>query len=194
MTDKRYTGLILAGGRGSRAGGADKGLVQHAGRALVEYSIDALGPYCDPIYINCNRNHERYAQYGLPLISDRDDSFPGPLRALADLLPQLPEQDLITLPCDTPGISYEHIQRMIEASQQAPDRWIYIASGGRDHPLHAVIPTTLITKLVDFIRSTGETRIMRALTHFPHRKLELEEIAALNLNRPGGEPTESGKG
>lgn len=183
-----YTGLILAGGRGSRAGGADKGLVHYDGRALIEYSIDALRPFCDPIYINCNRNRASYARYGLPLIADLNDSFPGPLQALADLLPQLPGKDLITLPCDTPGIDATHIQRLIDAGRKAPDRWIYLASGGRDHPLHALLPATLIPQLIDFVAATGETRLMRALAQFPHIKLELDQELTLNLNRPGSGP------
>ncbi|GGC03760.1 molybdenum cofactor guanylyltransferase [Marinobacterium zhoushanense] len=183
---QQYIGLILAGGRGTRAGGADKGLLQYEGRALIEYSIDALHPFCDPIFINCNRSQEQYAQYGLPLIGDPDDSFPGPLRALAQLLPSLPAGNLITLPCDTPGITEQHIQQLIDASRQQPGAWVYISAGGRDHPLHALLPAELIPALIEHVNATGEVRLMRALAHFPHVSVELAEDPALNLNRPQG--------
>jgi len=184
---RHYTGLILAGGRGSRAGGADKGLLPFQGRAMIEYSIEALSPFCHPIFINCNRNHTRYAQYGLPLISDPDDSFPGPLRALVQLLPSLPAGDLITLPCDTPGVHAEHIRRLVDAARQAPGSWVYATAGGRDHPLHALLPAALIPKLIEWVESTGEARLMRALDHFPNVRVELDDALELNLNRPDPE-------
>nr|WP_246589615.1 NTP transferase domain-containing protein [Marinobacterium ramblicola] len=177
--------MILAGGRGTRAGGADKGLIQYEGRALIEYSIDALRPFCDPIFINCNRNRDLYAQYGLPLVSDPDDSFPGPLRALAQLLPSLPTGHLITLPCDSPGISAQHIQQLVDANRQQPGKWIYATAGDRDHPLHAILPAELIPELITHVNTTGEVRLMRALAHFPHMSVEFEGDPMLNMNRPG---------
>ncbi|KEA64532.1 Molybdopterin-guanine dinucleotide biosynthesis protein MobA [Marinobacterium lacunae] len=181
---KHYAGLILAGGRGTRAGGEDKGLLEYQGRALVEFSIQALQPFCDPLFINCNRNQDRYARYGLPLLSDPDDSHPGPLRALAQLLPHLPDKDLITLPCDTPGVRSEHIQQLIDGSRSQPGHWIYAAAAGRDHPLHAILPASLIPELTALVADTGETRLMRALAQLPSVRVDIDDAFDLNLNRP----------
>jgi len=181
-----YTGLILAGGRGTRAGGIDKGLAPFAGQPLVEYSIAALSPFCQHLYINCNRSHDRYRRYGLELISDPQGDFPGPLKALGALLPLLPGQRFLLLPCDTPGVCPEHIRRLIHAAETYPDHWIYLRAAGRDHPLHACLPAALVSQLQAFIQHTGEARLMRALAALPSLGIELEDSPQLNLNRPTG--------
>ncbi len=180
---KNYTGLVLAGGRGRRTGGEDKGLIDYQGQPLVSYSLNALQPHCHQIYINCNRNRDSYARFGYPLISDPDDSFPGPLRALAGLLPELPEEDLLILPCDTPGVSQEHLQTLIDVSLNYPGHWVFLRADGRDHPLHALLPQALKAPLLDFIHQSGEQRLMRAIDALPHVAVELSDSLLLNLNR-----------
>lgn len=178
-----YTGLILAGGRGRRAGGIDKGLACFEGRPLVEYSIAALTPLCQRLYINCNRSHGEYRRYGLPLISDPRDDFPGPLKALAELLPQLPGDRFLLLPCDSPGIREEHLRLLITAARAQPEHWVYLRAGGRDHPLHACLPAALGGELSALVRRTGEARLMKALAQLPSLGVELEGNPQLNLNR-----------
>ncbi|WP_432696811.1 NTP transferase domain-containing protein [Marinobacterium sp. YM272] len=182
-TQNELTGLVLAGGRGRRTGGQDKGLIDFEGRPLVSYSLAALEPLCHRIYINCNRNHDAYAAFGYPLISDPDDSFPGPLRALGELLPQLPDEDLIILPCDSPGIGQTQLETLVEISQTYPDHWVYLRADGRDHPLHALLPRSLRQPLLTFIRESGEQRLMRAIDALPHVAVELADAPLLNLNR-----------
>ena len=76
------TGLIYAGGRATRMGGVDKGLELFRGRPLIEAVIDRLKPQCVSIVISANRNLERYAAWGYPVVRDLDDAFAGPLAAL----------------------------------------------------------------------------------------------------------------
>lgn len=64
------TGLILAGGQGSRMGGVDKGLEPLQGRPLIEHAIARLAPQVGTILISANRNADRYAQYGFPVVGD----------------------------------------------------------------------------------------------------------------------------
>ncbi|TCK05932.1 molybdenum cofactor guanylyltransferase [Marinobacterium mangrovicola] len=180
---KNYTGLVLAGGRGRRMGGQDKGLINHDGQPLVSYSLQALQPHCQQIYINCNRNQAAYAAFGFPLISDPDDSFPGPLKALAALLPNLPENDLLILPCDTPEIGPAQMQTLIDVSTSYPGHWVYLRADGRDHPLHALLPQSIKPLLLEFIHQSGEQRLMRAIDALPHVAVELTDSLLLNLNR-----------
>ncbi len=175
------TGLILSGGRGLRVGGADKGLLPYRGRPRVEYSIDALSPHCDRLYLNCNRNPGLYSIFGLPLLSEPQHDFPGPLVALAQLLPELPGSRFLILPCDTPGIRTEHIALLLDAAQKYPEHWIYLSSGGREHPLHALIPAALVPELVQRVEA-GETRMMRVLQEMASIELALKGDVLLNLN------------
>ncbi|GAA0690911.1 molybdenum cofactor guanylyltransferase MobA [Marinobacterium maritimum] len=175
------TGLILSGGSGRRVGGADKGLLPYQGRPRVEYSIDALRPHCDRLYLNCNRNPGLYSMFGLPLLSDPQHDFPGPLVALAQLLPELPGNRFLILPCDTPGIRPEHIALLLDAANVYPGHWIYLSAYGREHPLHALIPATLVPELVRLVE-TGEARMMRVLRDMPSVGVELKEDVLLNMN------------
>src|SRR3974390_418370 len=89
MTIERnsITGLILAGGRGSRMGGVDKGLQTPHRTTLVKHAIDRLSPQVDRLLINANRNLDIYAGFGLPVCPDAETSFAGPLAGmLAGLL------------------------------------------------------------------------------------------------------------
>ncbi|GAA0792149.1 molybdenum cofactor guanylyltransferase [Marinobacterium sediminicola] len=175
------TGLILSGGRGTRVGGADKGLLPWQGRPRVEYSIDALRPYCDQLYLNCSRNPGLYSLYGLPLLTELKHDFPGPLTTLARWLPELPGDAFLILPCDTPGIRPEHIEQLLHAGRQHPEHWLYLTSEGRKHPLHSLIPVARVPQLVKGVES-GESRMMRMLQRMDSLEVPLKENAVLNMN------------
>ena len=70
IAPEQITGLILAGGRGSRMGGADKGLQNHRGLPLAMHALLRLQPQVGPLMINANRNLDRYGQYGFPVMAD----------------------------------------------------------------------------------------------------------------------------
>jgi len=76
------TGIVLAGGRGRRMGGVDKGLVDFAGRPLVAHVIERFAPQVGAIVINANQNVERYAAFGAPVVRDAIGGFAGPLAGL----------------------------------------------------------------------------------------------------------------
>ncbi len=175
------TGLVLSGGRGERVDGADKGLLPYEGRPRVEYSIDALKPHCDHLYLNCNRNEDQYERFGLPLLSEPAPDFPGALVALSQLLPELPGDQFLILPCDTPGILPEHIKLLLDASEQYPEHWIYFISDGREHPLHAFIPAVLVPQVVRRVNE-GERQMMRVIQQIKSVGIKLRQDVLLNLN------------
>jgi molybdopterin-guanine dinucleotide biosynthesis protein A len=79
LTKQDVTAVILAGGKGRRMDGKDKGLVELANRPLIEYVITAIKPQVGSIILNANRNQQQYAVYGYPVITDALDDFQGPL-------------------------------------------------------------------------------------------------------------------
>ena len=109
---EEITGLILAGGRGSRMGGADKGLVPFAGTALVEHVIAALKPQCARLMLSVNRNEETYARYGLPMVTDGNQNFSGPLAGIAAALEKTTTDYLVVAPCDSPFLSSDYVARL----------------------------------------------------------------------------------
>ena len=76
-------GIVLAGGAGSRVGGADKGLLPLGGRPLVEHVLERLRPQCDRLLIVANRNLDDYARYA-PVLHDDNEGHAGPLAGLVD--------------------------------------------------------------------------------------------------------------
>ena len=178
-------GIILAGGQGRRADHQDKGLIEYQGKALVDYSLAAISAVCNAVYISCNRNIETYAQRGFPTLSDITPDYPGPLHALGEALERIahqhPQQDCLILPCDTPGISAELLQSLLNARKEYPEHWLYFHQGERDHPLHALIPASLFITIID-AKNRGEKRIMKVMFNQPHHAIPVDEQIKLNMN------------
>lgn len=96
------TGLILAGGRGTRMGSLDKGLQHFQGQPLFLHAARRLAPQVGTILVNANRHFEAYAQAGFPVIPDDPVTFSGPLAGFAAGLRQCRTPYMATVPCDSP--------------------------------------------------------------------------------------------
>lgn len=106
------TGLVLAGGRGSRMGGVDKGLQMLDGVPLVQHALHRLAPQVGSLMINANRNLETYARFGLPVWPDADGDFAGPLAGFVAGLSHCATEWLVTVPCDTPRFPLDLVERL----------------------------------------------------------------------------------
>jgi molybdopterin-guanine dinucleotide biosynthesis protein A len=98
----RITGLVLAGGLARRMGGQDKGFVELAGQPMVVHVLSRLAPQVGPILISANRNPERYAEFGRPVLGDDVAGFLGPLAGVLTGLRACTTEFLLTAPCDAP--------------------------------------------------------------------------------------------
>lgn len=112
ITRDKVTGLVLAGGRGSRMGGVDKGLQTLNGEPLVQHVLRRLAPQVGPLVINANRNLDIYGQFGVPVWPDADSDFPGPLAGFLAGLAHCETDWLMTVPCDTPRFPLDLVERM----------------------------------------------------------------------------------
>jgi molybdenum cofactor guanylyltransferase len=148
-------GVILAGGRARRFGGIDKGLVEVAGRPMVEWIVDALRPQVDVLLINANRNEERYHATGLRVIGDVLPDFQGPLAGLAAAMAQAPRSGaILTVPCDSPLPPPMLAARL--AAALAPDAELAVAHDGeRLQLVHALVPVALGDSLAAFLTEGG---------------------------------------
>ena len=75
----RVTGVVLAGGQGSRMGGVDKGLQPFRGKPMAAHAIERLAPQVDELLVNANRNPQAYEQFGHRVIADEIEGYAGPL-------------------------------------------------------------------------------------------------------------------
>ena len=160
--------LLLAGGRGQRMGGRDKGWVNWQGRALIEHVHAVARPLTDDLIISCNRNQARYAALADQLISDPVADFPGPLIGIIEALRVARHPWLLVLPCDAPLVDRELLQQL---HGQAGARPVMLRRDGYWEPLFSLIPTTLLPALQAQWQA-GQRSPQRALLE--HQPLALE--------------------
>lgn len=153
MTGKRLniTGLVLAGGQGSRMGGRDKGLVSYRGKALVDHVIERVAPQVDELLISANRNLDDYAQRGYRVLTDTLPDFPGPLAGVLAGLQASSHEWVLVVPCDMPHLPGNLVERLVAASQ---DFAIVVADDGmRTHPSVMLMHARLQGALADYLAS-----------------------------------------
>jgi len=139
--------LILAGGRGQRMGGEDKGLLQWQGRPLVSYAAALARPFSDDLIISCNRNADVYAGFADRLVQDDSTDFPGPLAGIRAGLAVARHTHLLVLPCDAPRLDADLLEHLLHASAAAPDVVHMLRSGTQWEPLFSIIPLALRTRI-----------------------------------------------
>src|SRR5688572_7646873 len=109
------TGVVLAGGQGSRMGGVDKGLQLFRGKPMVAHVLERLVPQVDEILVNANRNPEAYAHFGHRVIADEIEGFAGPLAGFERGLAHAAGRYVVTAPCDSPFLPTELVVRLRKA-------------------------------------------------------------------------------
>ena len=109
------TGLILAGGRGSRMGHVDKGLQRFRNSTMVAHVLRRLAPQVKRVAINANQNLDAYGVFGAPVWPDDLAGFEGPLAGLETGLRRCTTDFLVTVPCDSPFLPADLVTRLHEA-------------------------------------------------------------------------------
>jgi molybdopterin-guanine dinucleotide biosynthesis protein A len=159
MIDKEdITGLILAGGRGSRMGGVDKGLQPHLGMPLALH----VAPQVGEVMVNANRNLAAYESMGAPVWPDALPDQPGPLAGFLTGLERCATPFLATVPCDSPRFPEDLVARLAERLD-ADDAELAMAAtheGGelRLQPVFCLMRATVLESLVRFT-TAGQRKI-----------------------------------
>ena len=155
MPVKDVTAVILAGGRSQRMGGEDKGLVELAGKAMVGHVIERIRPQAGGVIINANRNLERYQAFGYPVISDDIGDYSGPLAGMASAMRLADSDYLATVPCDSPLIPGDLVQRLYEALIRDGADISVAHDGVRLQPVCALLRRGLLPSLLDYLQVGG---------------------------------------
>jgi len=158
------TGLVLAGGRGSRMGGVDKGLQVHLGMPLAQHALLRLAPQVGPLLINANRNLGAYAAMGAPVCADVLPDYAGPLAGFMAGLEHCVTPWLVTVPCDSPLLPSDLVARLAQALTDA-DANIAMAATLEDgvqqvQPVFCLMKTSLKDSLAAFTQG-GQRKIDR---------------------------------
>ncbi|WP_426104755.1 molybdenum cofactor guanylyltransferase MobA [Massilia sp. TSP1-1-2] len=158
------TGLILAGGRGSRMGTVDKGLQPFRGQAMVAHVMRTLAPQVASIAINANQNLETYATFGAPVWPDDLAGFEGPLAGLETGLRRCRTDLLVSAPCDSPFLPQDLVARLHAAMQDAGADLALaeteeVSGDGttriQPHPVFALIKASALPQLSAYLAGGG---------------------------------------
>jgi molybdenum cofactor guanylyltransferase len=155
----QITGLILAGGRGSRMGGVDKGLQMFRGAPMALHVIMRLSPQVGHMMINANQNLGPYEGFGLPVWPDQIGGFAGPLAGLQTGLARCETNYLVTAPCDSPFLPEDLVERLADALV-AQDAELAVAVTGegdtrQPHPVFSLMKASLLPHLTAYLQDGG---------------------------------------
>lgn len=179
------TGVVLAGGRGTRMGGLDKGLILLDGRPMIDYAIQCLRPQVADIVISANRNQERYAKFGHRVVADTDEGYLGPLAGIAAALNTTTTDYIVTAPCDSPLIPDDLVATLWAARTRDNVELAVAHDGWRLQPAFMLIHRTLSTDLAAYL-AKGERQMERWIErhHFARARFRGQARAFVNVNDP----------
>jgi molybdenum cofactor guanylyltransferase len=182
------TGIVLAGGRGTRMGGVDKGLQLYNGMPLAKHAIQQLQPQVGTMLINANRNLEDYGawgkQFSANVIVDDIADFAGPLAGFLVGLQHCKTSYLMTVPCDTPRFPADLVSRLGNALSQQNAEIAMVSSPDeegvlRHQPVFCLIKRELVESLKAFIDAGGRKIGAWAAQH---------KLARVNFNETHDDP------
>ncbi|MBK6006540.1 molybdenum cofactor guanylyltransferase MobA [Ramlibacter ginsenosidimutans] len=154
------TGVILAGGRGSRMGGADKGLQNFRGMPMAMFTLLRLAPQVSPLLINANRNLAAYESFGVPVWPDGLADYAGPLAGFLTGLEHCETDYMVTVPCDTPLFPQDLVARLAEALERDGAEIAMAQAREEDgqlraQPVFSLMGRNLMDSLVRFTQGGG---------------------------------------
>ena len=155
MNETPITGVILAGGLGTRLSGDDKGLVAIGTRPMVSHVIERFAPQVSTLIINANRNLGRYRDFGFPVIPDAIGDYPGPLAGIGAALAHTGSGRIACAPCDCPFLPTDFVARLVSAMDTASAEVAYAVNSGRPQPVFAVLDCSLLESLTTYVNEGG---------------------------------------
>jgi molybdopterin-guanine dinucleotide biosynthesis protein A len=178
------TGVILAGGRGSRMGGADKGLQNFRGMPMALFTLMRLSPQVGELMINANRNLSAYESFGAPVWPDAIGDYAGPLAGFLTAMEQCETPYLVTVPCDMPLFPQDLVARLAEAMERDGAEIAMAAAREEDGRVRAQPVFSLLRH-----------ELMESLVHFTHgggRKIDAwtaqHKTVLVPFDQPGDDP------
>jgi molybdenum cofactor guanylyltransferase len=184
VDSSQITGVVLAGGRGSRMGGVDKGLQNFNGMPLALHTLMRLTPQVGHAMINANRNLAAYESFGVPVWPDVLADYAGPLAGFLTALERCETPRLVTVPCDTPLFPADFVSRLAQAMEHEHADIAMAAAREEDgqvrtQPVFCLLRVQLLESLVRFTHGGG--RKIDAWTS-QHR------TAVVTFDQPGDDP------
>lgn len=182
------TGLVLAGGRGQRMGGADKGLQNFHGVPLALHALLRLQTQVGHLMVNANRNLAAYESFGAPVWPDGLADYAGPLAGFLTGLERCETEWLVTVPCDTPLFATDLVARLSDGISRNAAKIAMVAAPEADREGHVRLRTQPVFCLL-------HVNLLESLVHFTQsggRKIDAwtaqHPTAVVAFDQPGDDP------
>ena len=168
------TVAILAGGAGARFGGRDKGLVELAGKPLVEWALRGIPSDADSLIV-ATRNLDIYESFAR-VVSDALPGHRGPLLGILAALRAARTDFVATLPVDCPRPPRDWLARLIAPLQAHTSLKLCVAHDGqRREPLFAVYRRNAIDSSTD--ESVSDAPVWRWQDELGARDVDFSDVA-----------------
>lgn len=151
-------GLVLAGGRGRRVDGADKGLLRYRGHPLAAYAVATLAPSCDRVLVSANRNIERYARLADGVCMDASADHLGPLAGILTGMSSIDARWFLTCPTDMPELPAAIPLRLLRALRANAGADVMLwHDGERSQPLISAWRGALAPSIAQYLAGGGRS-------------------------------------
>ncbi|MFB6302821.1 MAG: molybdenum cofactor guanylyltransferase [Haloferacaceae archaeon] len=175
-------GVIVAGGRSTRFGDADKAVAELAGTPLIRRVADRLASVVDGVVVNC-RGDQRDAIDDALSGFDRPVSFAldpepdlGPMAGMATGLEAVGSEYALVVACDMPFVDPAFVDYLFEradghdAAVPRPDEWFQTTQ--------AVYRADPMVDACERALDAGERRIVKPLFDLDYEVVDRDEIEA----------------
>ncbi|GMR08269.1 MAG: molybdenum cofactor guanylyltransferase [Gammaproteobacteria bacterium] len=187
------TAVILAGGRGRRMYGQDKGLMMLQNRPMIEHVLKTIEPQVGKMIISANRNQERYQEleFDTEVLSDEpldggdEDKYLGPLAGIATALKHISTPYLLCVPCDTPDLPGDLVQQLWTQMQQKESDVTVVRDDDRMHPTICLMKREVLPGIEKYL-ARGERKMefwVRDL-RFSEADFSKQTGSLTNINTP----------
>lgn len=159
-------GIVLAGGLARRMGGGDKPMRRIGGRTILDHVIERLAPQCDGFVLNANGDPARFASFGLPVVADTVEDYPGPLAGVLAGLDWTSANRpgvewVVSVAADCPFLPRDLVDRLHETRMTQDADLAVAASGGRTHPVIGLWQVAMRRELRHALVEEGVRKIDR---------------------------------
>ncbi len=178
-----YDALILAGGKGSRLDGRDKGWIMHNGLPLIEHALTRLAkqtPTSARILISANRNMDAYKQTGHTVFSDERTNFAGPLAGIEAGLMRCKKNNLLVIPCDTPLLPSTLFERLDQALAEDQNALAaYAITNDGPQPLCCLLKPSVAGSLAKYL-DDQKASVIRWLEQISAKAVHFDDSTAFS--------------
>jgi len=186
ISNEEITVLILAGGRGSRVQGRDKGLIPLLGKPAIEHLLARILPQSSRLLISANRNLDRYSRYGYPVVRDTLGGFAGPLAGILAGFGACQTSHMLTLPVDAPLADRHYLARMKRSLEQTGSAACVAEFEGQMEPVFCLAECRAQATLEAYLEA-GQRSAQGWLKQLGATRVDFSDVPQqfINLNQAG---------